>query len=196
MGDLILELVDQYGYAFFYAALALGPFGIPVPNEVTVMTGGVIGAEGLLNPWLVYVCIFLGLITAVTIGYVIGRAFGKRLINRLRGKERFARYFASSEQLLDKYGTAAICISCFIPCVRYIVPIFMGAYGKRYAKFALYAYSGAWVWTLLFYGIGRQWGGNLSQLLIVPETKLFLVIGCAAAVLFLFWRNRTKKSQT
>ncbi|WJH35325.1 hypothetical protein N6H14_04570 [Paenibacillus sp. CC-CFT747] len=58
--DTLHKLIDQYGYLLFYLTLALGPFGLPVPNEVTAMTGGVTAAAGTLNPWGVFVFIFGG----------------------------------------------------------------------------------------------------------------------------------------
>lgn len=37
--NIIIQLVEQYGYLAFFLAFSLGPFGIPVPNEVTKQHG-------------------------------------------------------------------------------------------------------------------------------------------------------------
>lgn len=34
MIDSMIQFVDQYGYLIFFLALCLGPFGIPIPNEI------------------------------------------------------------------------------------------------------------------------------------------------------------------
>ncbi|MFK4439919.1 hypothetical protein [Paenibacillus sp. RC21] len=54
ISDIVLQLVDHYGYLFFFLAFCLGPFGVPVPNEITILTGGILSNNGALNPWIVY----------------------------------------------------------------------------------------------------------------------------------------------
>ncbi|MVP01342.1 DedA family protein [Paenibacillus lutrae] len=196
MNDTILQLVDQYGYFIFFLALALGPFGIPVPNEVTVMTAGMIGDSGLLNPWLVYSSTLSGLLVALTAGYGLGKYFGPPLLRRLRRNERFSGYYSTAESLLDKYGSAALCVSTFIPIVRYLLPVFMGAAGKPYKKFAVYAYSGALVWTLLVFGLGVLWGESLTALLARTEIKTALIVAILASGVFVIWKKGIRKSQS
>jgi membrane-associated protein len=38
ISETMMQLIDQYGYFMFFVAFSLGPFGIPVPNEITILT--------------------------------------------------------------------------------------------------------------------------------------------------------------
>ncbi|QED49275.1 DedA family protein [Cytobacillus dafuensis] len=163
LSETIIQLVDQYGYLIFFLAFCLGPFGIPVPNEITILTGGVLANEGVMNPWIIYICILTGLLTAVTIGYILGKMFSQRILLRLKGKKS-NRHFIKAEKLFNKYGNLAICIGFFIPIVRYLVPVAAGISGVKYKVFALLSYSTAIIWTSAFFGLGMTLGDRFSQI--------------------------------
>ncbi|MCG7376679.1 hypothetical protein MH215_06705 [Paenibacillus sp. ACRSA] len=71
--NAILELLHQYGYLFFYFAFSLGPFGVPIPNEITIISGALLSHLGVINAFITYCCILSGLLTAITIAYVVGK---------------------------------------------------------------------------------------------------------------------------
>ncbi|MFP5112536.1 DedA family protein [Bacillaceae bacterium C204] len=171
----ILHLVDHYGYLIFYLAFCLGPFGIPVPNEVTILTGGILADNGALNPWIIYACILLGLLTAVTIGYLCGKLFGQRMVVFLQ-KNKVNRYWIKVENLFNKYGDIAMCVGFLLPVVRYVVPVFAGINGVKYKKFALFSYTSSIVWTSLFFTIGKAYGDQLSQLLSLVDVKSLVIV--------------------
>ncbi|MBB6673923.1 DedA family protein [Cohnella nanjingensis] len=153
MTETIHAMLDSWGYVFLFLAFCLGPFGIPVPNEITILTASGLANAGLLDPWSVYGVIASGLFVAVNAGYALGRLFGAGLIARIR-QARLRRYAERGSRLLDRFGSIALLLAFFIPVVRYVMPLLAGAGGLRYRTFALYAYAGMLVWTLLFFGIG------------------------------------------
>ncbi|MCG7381740.1 DedA family protein [Paenibacillus sp. ACRRY] len=161
MSNTILELIQQYGYLFLYCAFSLGPFGIPIPNEITIITGAILSHSGLINAWLTYFSILTGLLTAMTMFYLAGKLFGIPLKNRIQHK----KYYKKAEHILKKKGDMAICIGMFIPVVRYFVPLLIGLSGTHYRKFALITYSTALLWTLLFFTAGTFFGQTILTLL-------------------------------
>lgn len=76
----IIQLVDHYGYLIFFLAFCLGPFGIPVPNEITILTGSILSNSGILNPWMIYTHILAGLLTAITCTFFVGKIFGDYIL--------------------------------------------------------------------------------------------------------------------
>jgi membrane-associated protein len=183
LSETITQFVDQFGYLAFFLAFSLGPFGIPVPNEVTMLTAGTMGDMGILNPWIIYICILSGLMTAVSIGYLIGKVFGKKITIMLENKKCY-RYFLKVENLFQTYGDLAMCIGYFIPIVRYVVPVFVGMSGVRFKKFAYLSYTSSIVWTSLFFGMGKVFGNQFSQILIAIDLKIVgMTLG---SILFIF----------
>lgn len=150
----ILELIHQYGYLFFYFAFTLGPFGVPIPNEITIVTGAILSRTGVIDTWLTYFSILGGLITATTLFYFIGKIFGHKIQYKLTGH----KHFQKAQQILLEKGNWAICIGMFLPVVRYFVPFLIGISGTHYRKFALYSYCTAMFWTITFFGAGTFFG--------------------------------------
>ncbi|MGG4092000.1 DedA family protein [Paenibacillus lautus] len=153
--NIIIQLVEQYGYLAFFLAFSLGPFGIPVPNEVTILTGGILSNTGVLDPWITYFYISVGLLTAYTIAYFAGRILGGNISIRLQNN----RYFQNADKLFKQRGDWAMCFGVFIPLIRYILPFIVGLSGVTFKKFALISYFSVLFWTVTFFTAGRYLGG-------------------------------------
>ncbi|WP_328800950.1 DedA family protein [Paenibacillus sp. LX16] len=171
ISDIVLQLVDHYGYLFFFLAFCLGPFGVPVPNEITILTGGILSNNGALNPWIVYIVILAGLFTAITIAYFAGRIFGEKFKLKFQNN----RHFQKAEKFFEQHGDIAMCLGHFIPVVRYILPVFVGLNGISYKKFALISYSSAFIWTATFFAFGKFLGHYILNLLDLIDPKLAVV---------------------
>lgn len=154
MVTTILELFHHYGYLIFYFAFLLGPFGIPIPNEITIISGAILSNTGVINSWVTYFCILTGLLTAITVAYFAGKIFGPKIHQRFQHH----KHFIKAEEILNKYGHWAMCISLFIPIVRYILPIVVGLSGIRYRRFVLISYSSALLWTITYFTVGTYFG--------------------------------------
>jgi len=150
ISDTLLELINQYGYTFFFFAFSLGPFGIPVPNEVIILSSSLLSHSGVVNYWATYSSILAGLLTAITTSYTAGRFFG----HRLKKKWLDNRYFLKAETMLRKKGDFAMFIGMFIPVVRYVMPFLIGMSEVHYKKFAVFMYSSALIWTKTYFVIG------------------------------------------
>ena len=167
ISDIIIQLVGHYGYLIFFLAFCLGPFGIPVPNEITILTGGILSNNGALNPWIVYMAIFAGLFTAITFAYFAGRIFGEKCKSKLQN----SRHLQKAETLFKQHGDIAMCLGLFIPIVRYILPVFAGFSGISYKKFALISYPSALAWTAAFFTFGKFFGSHILNLLALFDLR-------------------------
>lgn len=131
--NTILDFIHHHGYFFFFLAFSLGPFGVPIPNEVTIVTSAVLSRSGVINHWAAYLSILAGLLTALTITYYAGKLFG----HRFEGRFSHNKHYLKAESILRKKGNVAMCIGMFIPVVRYFIPLLIGLSGLHYRKFAL-----------------------------------------------------------
>ena len=80
--DLILHWIQHYGYAGIFILLVLGIVGIPIPDEILLLFSGYLVLEGRLNPVLTLGVAVLGSACGITLSYLLGRAFGARLLDR------------------------------------------------------------------------------------------------------------------
>jgi membrane-associated protein len=151
-------LLAEYGYAALFVAFCLGIVGLPVPNEVVIMTGGAASLEGLLLPIPAFLMAYAGICCGLTVGFTIGRFVGLPILQWIGRGPKFEKYVERSQQLVEKYGSAALLFTYFIPIVRNVMPYVVGANAMSYGTFALFAYSGALIWNLIFFWIGRFTG--------------------------------------
>jgi len=95
--DTLLSLIHHFGYAALYFALWLGIVGIPIPDEVVVMTGGAVTANGLLHSFPAFVLTYLGVISGLSLGYVLGRIFGISVLDRLQRRKKMNKWINFSK---------------------------------------------------------------------------------------------------
>ncbi|WP_309118806.1 DedA family protein [Paenibacillus sp.] len=156
-------LLADFGYAALFLAFCLGIVGLPIPNEVVVMSGGALSSEGLLLPVPAFLMAFGGISCGLTVGFVIGRYVGLPILKRFGARgPKFEKNIERAQQLVGKYGSAALLFTYFIPFLRNLMPYVVGANAMKYRTFALYAYTGAFLWTAVFFLVGYFTGSNVA----------------------------------
>lgn len=161
INNTVLDLINQYGYFFFFLAFTLGPFGIPIPNEVTILSAAILSQSGVINQWVTYLCILSGLLTAITLAYFIGNIFGHGLKRKLMNN----KHFIKAEAIFRSKGDLGMCIGMFILVVRYLMPLLVELSGIENKKFAVITYSSALIWTTIFFAVGTFFGEPISAFL-------------------------------
>lgn len=157
----IETILATYGYAALFFAFCLGVVGMPIPNEVVVMSGGAASSGGALLPVPAFLAAFAGICCGLTVGYVIGRYVGMPILTRIAKGPRREKAVKRAQELVDKYGGVALLFTYFIPFVRNMMPYVVGANAMTFGTFALYGYTGAFVWTALYFLIGYTTGTTI-----------------------------------
>ncbi|MEK3948287.1 DedA family protein [Paenibacillus sp. FSL H7-0703] len=160
--EYLISIIEQYGYAALFFSLWLGIVGLPIPDEVIVMTAGAVTGMGILHPLPAFLIVYLGVISGLSLGYVLGRTVGTPILERLRRKKKMDRYITFSEKLIHKYGNFTICISYLLPIVRHIIPYIVGINKMSFKRYALFSYSTGLIWTLIFFLLGRIFGDHVQ----------------------------------
>ncbi len=148
-------ILADFGYAALFFVFSLGVVGLPIPNEVVVMTGGAVASDGLLLPIPAFLLSFAGICCGLTVGFAIGRYVGLPILTKVGAKgPKFEKNIERAQRLVGKYGNSALLFTYFVPFLRNMMPYVVGANAMKYRTFALYAYSGAFVWTAVFFIVG------------------------------------------
>lgn len=192
--DLVISIIEENGYLGLYFWLWFGIFVIPVPNEVLLMSIGLASSMGSLHPILAFLVSYLGISTSFTTSYLLGRLVGRRLLRLLEKRKRFASSIESSMKLMEKYHAFSLSLSCFLPGARNLVPFLYGMSRLPFRTFAIFAYSGAFIWVLIVFVLGYLFGDKMDAI-IKYNGEALLIGGVVAAVLVLtvFLRKRKVK---
>lgn len=189
----IEELFASYGYSVLFFGLLLEFIALPFPGETTMAFAGFLSYTDRLDFIVLIAVAFAGTTIGMTITYFIGLKAGLPFI------QRYGKWFLFSPAKLEKtqrwferYGSILVSIGYFIPGVRHFTGYFSGIIALPFRKFALYAYSGALLWVVLFLGIGKIFGPQWMGIFHLFELyALWIISGIAViAVLILLYRYR------
>jgi len=180
------DTIQQFGYAALFFALWLGIVGMPIPDEVIVIMGGALTVSGTLQFMPAFLLTYLGVISGLSLGYVLGRFIGMPILLKLRRKNKMDRYLRISENLVWKYGSFALCISYFLPIVRHVMPYVVGINKMSFRRYAIFSYSIGFIWTLLFFSLGRFVGDHAKDIgYLVYNYSVKIVLFTFVLIVFL-----------
>lgn len=179
--DFILNLIEENGYIGLFLWLWFGIFGVPIPNEVIIMTVGLAASQGVLNPFLTFFVVYMGILAALTTSYLLGRYIGRNLLAFFKKRKRFSHNIEKSLRMMEKYHAFSLSMSYFIPGVRNFIPFLYGFSRLSYKTFAMFAYTGSFVWLIIMFSLGYTFGDHIETIMVYGKEMLIVIIALAIA---------------
>lgn len=185
MLDFLIAFFTDYGYFAVFGILILCGFGLPIPEDITLVSGGVISGLDLANP---HTMCFVGL-AGVLIGdstmFLAGRIFGYR-IQRIRTFRRILspRRFSQIQRKFKQYGLSLLFVARFLPGLR--SPIYLVAGMSRripYHTFILMDGFAALISVPVWIYMGYFFADNLDLLMEYVKDVQKLIYLCLGLVL-------------
>ncbi|GED72089.1 hypothetical protein BRE01_57910 [Brevibacillus reuszeri] len=164
MVEMLTESVGQFGYFALFFTLWLGIVGMPIPDEVIVLSAGVLTSMHVLEILPAFIATYLGVVSGLSLGYVLGRVLGAPALNWIGRKKGMGKYVQQAQTLLEKYGSYALCISYFLPVVRHVVPYLVGIGKMTFGRYAAFSYTTGLLWTVILFFAGHFMGNNVANL--------------------------------
>jgi len=197
MLDIVFHQVTPY--LVVVGALVLTGMGLPIPEEVFVISAGIAAHNGHLEPWLALVACLVGALIGDAVMYAIGYHFGHGL---LRDRHWFARYMTPErerqvEEMIHKHGFKVFLTARFLVGVRSPVYVTAGILRMPFRRFVLVDSVCATVVVSLFFGLSYVFAEAFQGLWhYIRNAELWLTggLGVAAAVvvLYFFFRRRRR----
>jgi membrane-associated protein len=182
----VVEFIQQHGYLALFLSFYVCLLGLPIPNEVLVMTGGLLAATDYFHPVLTFLIVYVTVILNATILYWVGNSCGNRIICKLEKVERLNKKLNKASSLIHRYGSFAAAICYLLPIVRHLIPFLMGTYRISYHTFARFSYISGFVWTLALFLIGNFFSTKIDligkNLYVVGASILLLLCGMLVVV--------------
>jgi len=183
--ESVFSWISDYGYWALFALLMLGILGLPIPDETLLMFAGYLVYQGKLPFQPTMATAFLGSVCGISLSYLLGRWVGPPFVKKCE------RIFHLHPGALDRAkiwyqqkGKYALFFGYYIPGVRHLTALLAGSARLPLSTFGLFAYSGGFVWTLTFIGLGyaleEEWhtlSNTIHQWLIV--TAMLAIAGIA-----------------
>lgn len=189
----LLSYIEQYGYWALFFCLWLGIIGMPIPDEMIVMSGGFVSSLGILQVIPAFLLTYLGVVSGLSLGYILGKIFGTKVLDKLMKKKK-AKYVVKSQEMVEKYGHYALVTSYFIPVVRHVVPYLVGMNNMSFKTYALYSYTTGFLWTLVYFVLGSLFGQHIESIVAVAIEYGVYFGGSIAVIVSVFYLYRQKRN--
>jgi undecaprenyl-diphosphatase len=180
---------------FLLPALESSAFiGFVFPGEIAVLLGGVLASQHQAGLGAVLLSAMAGAIVGDSIGYEVGKRWGRGLLQGSIGRVVKADHLERAERYLQTRGGKAVFFGRFTAALRVLIPGLAGMSGLHYRRFLAYNAAGGVVWATAFvfagYLAGDSWrhvehvAGRASLLLFL------LLVLTVVVVLIARWIGR------
>ncbi len=202
--NYLIEFFTNYGYVAVFLVLIACGFGLPIPEDITLVSGGIIcalsiGTSHPLNIHTMFAVAMLGVVIGDSIMFMLGRLLGDK-VKRLPGlKYVFTeKNYAKIQEKAQKYGDKVLFIARFLPGLR--APIFLTAgishrvpYWKFILMDGLAAVISVPIWVYLGYFLANDLALVLKWVEHAQLTIIGVVVGVILLIISVKWLRKTKK---
>jgi membrane protein DedA with SNARE-associated domain len=134
--DFLLNFYGPMPYFIIFGILLACGLGVPIPEDITLIVGGVLVYYGVCNLWIMIALCLAGVMIGDSLVFWLGAKFGRALT-----KKWFFHKVLPDERLdavqakFKKYGNKLIFLARFMPGLR--APIFFSA-GVLHLPFSVF----------------------------------------------------------
>jgi membrane protein DedA with SNARE-associated domain len=188
-------------YLAIFGVLVACGMGVPLPEDISLITGGFLAYKGAVELWPMIAVGFAGILCGDSLIYLAGRRVGDRVE---RGKGFFARIVtpekrARVEGLFARHGQKIVMLARFLPGVRAVTYFTAGSARMSYLRFIMFDGLAALASAPLITYLGFRFGAELDLVKDKVRDGQLAVIGALAAgvvgyLLFRRWRARREQA--
>ncbi|MDY4281542.1 MAG: DedA family protein [[Pasteurella] mairii] len=194
--DVLIGFFTDYGYFAVFFVLVICGFGVPIPEDITLVSGGVISGLGYANPHTMLVVSMFGVLIGDSTMYWLGRIYGTKILRfRPIRKMLTLKRLKSVREKFDKYGNRVLFSARFLPGLR--APIYMISGITRrvsFTRFILIDFIAAIISVPIWVYLGYFGASNLDWLHEqIKRGQTVIYVFVALLALFLFWKWKQSK---
>lgn len=187
-------------YLLIALVLVLTGAGLPVPEEVPVVTAGVMASLGQLNPGLAFLTCLVGALLGDCLMYAIGYYFGRPVLREHRYWARLVtpKREAQMEEMISRHGLKALFLARFLVGVRSPVYLAAGILKLPFRRFFLCdlfcATAVIGTCFLLSYHYGQAIADKIRRVEIIATVVVVLIVVAVGIYLWRLHRRRMARA--
>lgn len=191
----------DYGYIAVFLVLVACGFGIPIPEDITLVTGGVMAGSGHANVHIMVMVSMAGVLVGDGAMFMAGRIFGPKILRfRFVARVMTPKRYAQVQEKFEKYGNWVLFVARFLPGLR--TPIFISAgISRKISPMRFFLMDGfaAIISVPLWVHLGALGAENIDWLMGTVhkfQIGIFVLLGLGLVFgLYYFWKKRKAKNQ-
>ncbi|MGB3837903.1 DedA family protein [Rhodanobacter sp. FW102-FHT14D06] len=199
--DLLQQLVTIFaenGYLAVFIALMICGAGLPLPEDITLVAGGVIAGLGYANVHAMVALAMFGVLLGDCAIFLLGYRYGARILQwRFVARILTPARYAKVQEKFHRYGNRVLFIARFLPGMRTTIYLTAGmTHRVSFLRFLLLDGSAAlisvpfWVYLGFVGADNHQW---LLTWMHRGQASLWVLLGILLLVLLVsWWRHRRR----
>jgi membrane protein DedA with SNARE-associated domain len=198
----LLNLSPGSVYLFIAGVLLVCGLGVPIPEDISIISGGYMAHLGVVNVHTMFVVCFAAVLGGDTVAFFLGRFFGRKILAWGPAK----RVFSERKQLrvrayFRKYGSKVIFIGRFLPGLRFSIYFSAGTLHVRFLVFFIYDALAALLSVPVLVYMAWKFGDQIDHVIAWARRSEYGILVLVAVALGLLgvklWRRkrRARKAQ-
>ena len=171
--------------------------GLIVPGDVILALGGVYASKGKLSLPLVIVIGTLAATTGETIGYWLGRKYGRGLIRHVPLVRRLEGQLEDAERYFKRHGGKTVAIGRYATAAGAFVPFAAGVGRMPYRRFLLFDIPAIAVWAAGITIFGYAFGQHIQLVDTVLSRFGYIALGALAGFILgrFLWKRLSSRQR-
>ena len=195
MDNVIIRLMNSYGYFGVFFLILVENLFPPIPSEVILAFGGFMTVKGKLNIIGVIIAATLGSTIGAVILYYLGYIFKTDKLIKFT-KTKWGKilglkedHILKEDKWFDDKGNISVLICRCIPVVRSLISIPAGMSEMPLIKFLIYTVIGSTFWNTIVTVLGRRAGNNWEDIVKIFDkfSHVILIILIILFTIFLIY---------
>jgi membrane protein DedA with SNARE-associated domain len=199
--DLLQQLImifAENGYLAVFIALMICGAGLPLPEDITLVAGGVIAGLGYANVHAMFALAMFGVLLGDAAIFLLGHHYGARILQwRFVARVLTPARYAMVQEKFERYGNRMLFFARFLPGMRTTVYLTAGTTHRvSFLRFLLIDTLAAlisvpfWVYLGYFGADNHEW---LVMWIRRGQSSLWALVGLLVLTgLVLWWRHRRR----
>jgi membrane protein DedA with SNARE-associated domain len=190
----VQPLLKRYGYPAIFLAVMVEGVGLLAPGQTLLIVGAIEAAKGDLSIAWVFTCALLAAVLGNSLGYLLGRWFGRPLLGKIKVNEKRLKH---TEGYFIRYGKWIVLFARFFDGLRQLNGIVAGMMKMPWRIFTFFNILGAILWTGVW-GLGAYFldkditAMQLSFRKIQTVALALSLVGLLAFLVYLLRHRQTE----
>ena len=202
MQEMIIEIMNNFGYLGVFLLIAIENVFPPIPSEVILLFGGFMTTFSDMNIVGVIIASILGSILGAIVLYYIGKILNKERLKKIITSKpgKILRLkpedIDKADNWFDTKGNKTVFFCRFVPIIRSLISIPAGMSEMPMKKFLIYTTAGSLIWNAALTIAGSIVGENWTSIVDIMDQYshiiLVLLIIIFIVAVAVFYKKRKK----
>ncbi|PJZ50156.1 DedA family protein [Leptospira saintgironsiae] len=190
---------NEFSYLAIFSTLILCGFGLPIPEDISLVSGGVLAGLGYANEHVMFGVGMAGVLVGDGSVFLLGRVFGEKVLQipfiaKFLTPERFSKV----QEKFSQYGNWVVFMARFMPGLRMPIYLTAGTSDRiSFFRFLFLDMFAAGISVPIWVYLGHYGAKNLDQLSHLVhqgQITVFALLGILVLGLVLYFAIKKKRS--